>query len=251
MPTQQRQAVGPRLSNSSRSVTRTFIIGDVHGCVDELDHLLGKAAITSSDRVVFVGDLIGRGPDSAGVLDRVMQLRAQSVQGNHERQVLQLIDAGASSLPPHAHESRSRLIERLEPCHVRLLRALPLYLELTEHRACVVHAGVVPGLGLAAQDPWVLTHLRSFDAQGRPSAELGSESWAVRYRGPEHVVFGHSAQRGLQLHEYATGLDCGCVYGGSLTGLLLQEGEPVPALAARGSALVSVPAQRVHCRPHR
>jgi hypothetical protein len=134
---------------------------------------------------------------------------------------------------------------------VQLLRTMPLYLELTQHNACVVHAGIVPGLSLAEQDPWALMHMRSLDAQGRPSAELGEESWAFSLRGPLHVVFGHSAQRGLQLLEFATGLDSGCVYGGSLTGLLLQDGEPVPPVSTRRSALVSVAAHAAHCRASR
>ena len=229
---------------------RTLVIGDVHGCLDELDQLLDRAAITSSDRIIFVGDLIGRGPDSIGVLNRVAELRAHSVQGNHERQLLQLIDNGRDSAGTGVHESRWRLIELLEPRHVQLLRAMPLYLELTQHSACVVHAGVVPGLSWAEQDPWAVTNMRSLDAQGRPSAELGAESWAFSMRGPVHVVFGHSAQRGLQLLEFATGLDSGCVYGGSLTGLLLQEGEPVPPVSTRRAALVSVTAHAAHFAAH-
>ena len=227
---------------------RTLVIGDAHGCLDELDQLLEGAAITSGDRIIFVGDLIGRGPDSVGVLNRVAELHAHSVQGNHERQLLKLIDDGRDSAGTGVHESRWRLIELLEPRHVQLLRAMPLYLELTQHNACVVHAGVVPGLGWAEQDPWALTNMRSLDAQGRPSAELGEESWALSMGGPVHVVFGHSAQRGLQLFEFATGLDSGCVYGGSLTGLLLQEGEPVPPVSKRRAALVSVTAHAVYCR---
>jgi hypothetical protein len=231
-------------------VSHTLIIGDVHGCLEELDELLAKAGVTSSDSVIFVGDLIGRGPDSIRVLDRVLQLNARAVQGNHERQLLQLMDTGTSSVPPLVHESRLRLLERLEPRHLQWLRGLPLYLDLTEHAIWVVHAGLVPGKPLAEQDPWVLTHVRSFDSQGRPSAQLGDESWAVAYAGPAHVVFGHSAQRGIQLHEFATGLDSGCVYGGSLTGLLLHEDQRVPPIALRPSCLVSVAAHEAHCSVH-
>lgn len=238
------------LRNSKCRVRRTLVIGDVHGCVDELAQLLDEAAITSNDAVIFVGDLVGRGPDSVGVLDCALELNADSVQGNHERQLLQLMDTGTSSVPPTVQRSRLQLIQSLEPRHVQWLRTRPLYLELTAHEACVVHAGVVPGVPWPAQDPWVLTHLRSFDAHGRPSAALGDAPWAAGYEGPVHIVFGHSAQRGLQLHAFATGLDSGCVYGGSLTGLLLNENEPVPAVAERHASVVSVAARRAYCKPH-
>jgi hypothetical protein len=171
------------------------------------------------------------------------------VQGNHERQLLQLLDTGASSAPPNVHESRSKLIEQLESRHVQWLRELPGFLHLEPHQACVVHAGIVPGVALPEQDPWALTHMRSFDAEGRPSALLGETSWASSHRGPLHVVFGHNARRGLQSYDYATGLDTACVYGGSLTGLLLNEGEPVLPVSMRHTQLVQVPARVTYCSP--
>jgi hypothetical protein len=231
-------------------VTRTLIIGDVHGCLNELDELLDRAKITSSDRTLFVGDVIGRGPNSVGVLDRIVSLGALCVQGNHERKLLQLVDGkkDIGELARLAASHRS-FAQYLEPQHWFMLRAMPLFLDLPEHGACVVHAGMLHGLDLAAQDPWVLTHMRSVDSFGHPSSELGHESWAATYPGPTHVVFGHSAQRGLQLHSHATGLDSGCVYGGRLTGLLLEAGQPVPALLDRSRAILSVAARSVYCRP--
>ena len=238
------------LRDISPQVTRTLIIGDVHGCLHELDELLDRAAITSSDRIVFVGDVIGRGPNSVGVLNRILSLGAISIQGNHERHLLELVDGdqanGEFARPAAARWSFAQL---LEAHHFAMLRAMPLYLDLPLHGACVVHAGVLHGLDLAAQDPWVLTHMRSLDSLGRPSSELGDRSWAAEYPGPVHVVFGHSAQRGLQLHSHATGLDSGCVYGRRLTGLLLEAGEPVPALAERSRAIVSVAARSIYCIP--
>jgi hypothetical protein len=134
--------------------------------------------------------------------------------------------------------------------HWATIMSMPLYLQLPEHQACVVHAGVLPGRPILAQDPWVLTHIRSIDEQGRPSSQLGNVSWATSYRGPPHIVFGHSAQLGLQMFKHATGLDSACVYGGRLTGLLLDEGQPIPALGQRLNALVSVPAFATYCQPH-
>ncbi len=238
------------LRNSSHAVTRSLIIGDVHGCLAELDELLDKAAITSSDCAIFVGDLIGKGPHSVGVLNRIVTLKALSVQGNHERQLLKLAEVNQDSGDsPRFSAGHRRVAQSLERHHWELLRAMPLFVDLPHHGACVVHAGLMPDLDLAAQDPWVLTHMRSIDAFGRPSEELGDAPWAATYPGPVHVVFGHSAQRGLQLHPFATGLDSGCVYGGRLTGLLLNAGEPVPALTERGRAIVSVAAHAMYCVP--
>jgi hypothetical protein len=243
-------ALAQALSNIGGRVSRTFVIGDVHGCLAELDQLLAAASLAPSDDVVFVGDLIGRGPDPLGVINRALEIGARSVQGNHERQLMQLLDTGTSTAAPAAQESRQRLIQQLEARHVQWLRAMPLFIQLEQHQACVVHAGIVPGVALLAQDPWALTHMRSLDAEGRPVAQLGDESWACSYKGPLHVVFGHSAQRGLQLHQFATGLDTGCVYGGSLTGLLLNDGEGVLAASTRHTQLIRVPAREIYCSPH-
>ncbi len=228
---------------------RTLIVGDVHGCLRELQDLLSLASLGASDDVVFVGDLVARGPDSLGVLELAMNLSAKSVQGNHERKLLQAYDAESRGdekvrLPP----GHRRLMRELKAEHWEFMKAMPLYRDLPQHRACVVHAGVLPGLPLAQQDPWVLTHVRSIDSQGMPSTELNDPLWATQYRGPTHIVFGHSAQVGLQLQEHATGLDSGCVYGGRLTGLLLEIGQPVPTIGQRHSALLSVAARDVYFR---
>ena len=83
----------------------------------------------------------------------------------------------------------------------------------------VVHAGIVPGVPLDRQDRTHLLNMRSFKADGSPTKKIEGDPWASRWHGPPHVVFGHDAVRGLQRHKWATGLDTGCVYGGSLTGL--------------------------------
>jgi predicted phosphodiesterase len=229
---------------------RTLIIGDVHGCLEELLELLALAAIGNDDRVVFVGDLVGRGPDTPGVLNLVRRINAVSVQGNHERKLLQARESELLGTEKMKLGSIQReLMQSLNPDDWAHIKAMPLYLLLEQHQVCVVHAGVVPGVPISEQDPWVLTHIRSLEMSGQPSPQLGTRCWAAHYAGPPHIVFGHSAQVGLQMHEHATGLDSGCVYGGRLTGLCLEEGQPVPAMSQRQHALLSVAARKIHYKP--
>ena len=70
-------------------MSRTIVIGDVHGCSEELRSLLRACDHQASDKVVFVGDLVAKGPDSRGVLAIVRELSAQSVLGNHDARVLE------------------------------------------------------------------------------------------------------------------------------------------------------------------
>lgn len=225
-------------------MARTIVIGDVHGCAAELSDLLDRLALSELDRVVFVGDLVARGPDSEGVLARVRALGAHAVRGNHEERLLQARAARKrGEAGPRLGGSHTRLLSSLAEHDWALLEALPYKLELPEHDLRVVHAGVLPGIAWEAQDPWVVTHIRSIADDGSASHRWG-KPWGAAYVGPPHIVFGHNAQRDVQLHADASGIDTGCVYGGALTALVLPTGARVPALDCRRDALVSVPARR-------
>jgi hypothetical protein len=225
-------------------MARTLIVGDVHGCAAELSDLLSRAAFGAGDRLVFVGDLVARGPDSRGVLRIARETGALAVLGNHE---LRLLDARAGKKAlPASHEA---LAAELDDEDWSQIEAMPTYLRLTEHGLAVVHAGVVPGIALERQDPWVLTHVRSIDPDGTPSSKLRPPLWATRYTGPPHVVFGHNALTGLQLQPWATGLDTACVYGKELSALVLDAGDQVPPPDERRDVIVSVPARGAYYRP--
>jgi hypothetical protein len=227
---------------------RTIIVGDVHGCVDELGRLLESLAPGVADRVLFVGDLIARGPDSLGVLALYRQIKARSVLGNHEHTLLAAHRARRDGKKrPRLSSLHYALLHRLSDADWELLEQLPLALPLPEHGLCVVHAGVLPEQGLASPDPWTLTHIRSIDPQGRASPRHDFQPWATRYSGEPHIVFGHNSRLGLQLESNATGLDTGCVYGGRLTALVLGPGERVPPdREQRRARLQSVPAARAY-----
>ncbi len=222
-----------------------MIVGDIHGCAPELEELLDRVSLAQGDRLVAVGDLVARGPDTPGVLRILRRTGAHSVVGNHDQK---LLDARAA-------RARGERGPRLSPAHEKVLaelseqdwadlEALPRQLELPEHQLAVVHAGVDPGRPLSEQDPWVLLHVRSIRPDGTPSDRRDARLWGELYQGPPHLVFGHNAIDGLQLHPHATGLDTGCVYGGELTALVLDDGVPVPPVAMRGDCIVSVKARR-------
>ena len=131
-----------------------------------------------------------------------------------------------------------------------LLETSLVSLDLPEHGVRVVHAGVLPGLPFELQKASTLMSIRTVRKSGRASDKGGSILWGARYSGPPHVVFGHNAAPGLQVHAWATGLDTGCVYGGRLTALVLGEGEKVPrGHERRRACLVSQPAARVYFDP--
>ena len=232
---------------------RTIVVGDVHGCAKELEALLDTARFSAGDRLVFVGDLLARGPDSLGVLDVARRTGAVIVRGNHEQK---LLDWRRNKKTPLGRVHLD-VAQSLRPVDWILLETSPLWFDLPEHGARVVHAGVVPGTPIDEQDPQDLLHLRTVRVGGGLASRRGDGHartilWGELYAGPVHVIFGHNALPGLQLHPHATGLDTGCVYGGRLTAMVLRSGMKVPrSKRARQALLLSQPAERVHFEPAR
>lgn len=223
---------------------RTIIVGDVHGCSRELDALLDQVAFTSGDRLVFVGDLVARGPDSLGVLDIARRTGATIVRGNHEQKLLDWRDHDAQL--GRMHED---LAESLREVDWTLLETSPFWCDFPEHALRVVHAGVVPGIPIEKQSHQLLMTLRTLNRRGEPAGRSGT-LWGKAYRENPHLVFGHNAAPGLQLHACATGLDTGCVFGGRLSALVLQDGEKVARNRERRlEQIVFMPAQRVWFEP--
>lgn len=222
-------------------MARTFVIGDIHGCVDELDRLLDRCAPVEGDAVIGVGDLVNKGPDSIGVVRLLRRVGARCVLGNHDDLLLRCIEARKRGEDDTFPEGVRKIAKRLDEEDAAWLAALPLYLELPAHRATVVHAGLLPGVPLLAQERTNLLNMRSIRPDGSASKRIDEGiPWASAWVGPEHVVFGHDAVRGLQEWPYATGIDTACVYGGRLSAI---------ELGAR--RIVSVPARKTYQEPGR
>lgn len=230
---------------------RTVVIGDVHGCLEELDELLRVVEhAPGRDRLVFLGDLVDRGPDPVGVVRRARELGAECVLGNHEEKHLRWAahEARRSADPGYRNPMRAfdprRAAEhaRLGEAALGWMAALPRALAL-DGGWTAVHAGFVPGVPVALQPPdWVIK-LRYVDAEGRPAArergdagEPGVRRWPLAWRGPRRVVYGHHPQS-LSAptcdappeapEARCVGIDTGCVYGGRLTAFLLPAEELV------------------------
>ncbi len=200
---------------------RTIIIGDVHGCVSELTTLIREAEVNPSrDRVLFIGDLINKGPSSRGVWELFRAVGGRSILGNHELGMLHILDG-----QPHRHE---KYISDLRQdfggdldAFVTDIHRWPLWIE--DDDLMLVHAGLVPGRHPRETDPWTLVTIRTWDGSGRDLFNDKHPPWFEFYDGRSLVVFGHWAALGGVNRERVIGLDTGCVYGGMLSCLILPE----------------------------
>jgi hypothetical protein len=220
---------------------RLIIVGDVHGCIDELDALLRLVGHSAkSDHLLLVGDLVAKGPDSEAVVTLARKLNAGGVRGNHDQRMLDYRRMQKKSEPlPELKPQHQQVLETLSDKSYAYLESLPYWHRIPAYNLIAVHAGIVPTLPLEEQHPRDVVTMRSLKPDGTASSRMNQGvPWATKWKGPELVVFGHDAVRGLQQHPFALGLDTGCCYGRELTAYLLPE-----------KKLVSVPAKRCYSSP--
>jgi hypothetical protein len=211
-------------------LSRTVVVGDIHGCYDELRDLLGEVSFGPDDRLVCVGDLVVKGEKSREVLDLFMSdARFFSVLGNHDRAVMRALNGETVELKPSQRKCLEELSEGREG-YAEYLNGLPLFFDLGAH--AVVHAGVRPGVALGAQTVEDLTELRTL---GPDRASRVGTPWYEVYDGDKVILFGHWPAGPPRRGPRAIGLDTGCVYGYSLTAYVIEE-----------ARLVSVPARRAY-----
>lgn len=242
------------------------IIGDVHGCFEELQSLLvdlgyriqsetgpnGQAQFKvdppEGRKAVFLGDLVDRGPRIPEVLrlvmDMVRQGNALCVPGNHEVKLHRKLQgrdvklthglqASVDQLEAETPEFRERVAEFID-------RLISHYV-LDEGRLVVAHAGMreeMQGRGSG--------QVRSFALYGETTGETDEyglpvrHNWAAEYRGKALVAYGHTPVPDVEWFNRTVCIDTGCVYGGKLTALRYPEKE-----------FVSVPAKQTYCDPIR
>jgi hypothetical protein len=212
---------------------RTIVIGDIHGCFDELKDLLKLVQPGTDDRVIAVGDLVVKGEKSSEVLDLfIADDRFSAVIGNHDRALRQYWRGEPIRLTREQRAAAAQLKTRRKQ-YSEYLRLLPFTINLGSH--LVVHAGVRPGVPLRRQLASDLTGIRTLGAN--PSSRKGVP-WYQVYRGKRIVLFGHWPAKAPRLAPRAIGLDTGCVYGGRLTGYIIESNQ-----------FVSVPARRSYVPP--
>ena len=233
------------------------LIGDVHGCLDELTELLvelGYAVLPEGvvppegRKAVFVGDLVDRGPDSPGVLALVMNMVAAGhafcVRGNHDDKLNRKLKGRDVSLT-HGLEETLRQLDAQPPEFVERVRdflsGLPTHYVLDDGKLVVAHAGMKENLQGRVSD-----RVRAFALYGETTGESDEFglpvrlNWAAEYRGRATVVYGHTPTLNPEWINRTICVDTGCVFGGTLT-----------ALRYPGQELVSVPAKREYCEPKR
>jgi len=238
---------------------RRIFVGDVQGCRVELSRLLDELRFDPvSDELHPVGDLVNRGPDSAGVLRLLRAAGAGGVLGNHDLHLLRVGAGLEATKRRDTLEDVLRVADRDELldwlANRPFIRVWP--------DIVLVHAGLHPRWKrpeqvLAHRDPLVRCPETEFATTVRYCGRDGTlpdgdddppgpdfAPWFRVYprppRDPRVIVFGHWAACGLVFEPLLRGLDTGCVWGGELTAWIAEE-----------DRLVQVPAERAYARPER
>ena len=242
------------------------IIGDVHGCAEELRTLLDRLGYVVSGegdaltvtaphgrKLLFVGDLVDRGPNTPDVLRIVMAAQqggvGECVQGNHDQKLSRWME-GRNVTISHGLQTSIDQLQAEPPEFVtrvkRFLGDLRSHYWLDGGRLAVAHAGLkedMIGRGSAA--------VRAFALYGETTGESDAFGlpvrldWAANYRGRTAIVYGHTPTLEAEWVNETICIDTGCVFGGSLTALRWPERELVGVPALETYAIPARPLQPV------
>lgn len=176
---------------------RLVIIGDVHGCADELLALLSKLVSGPTDTIIAAGDVINRGPKSREVLQIVRERRIHCVLGNHELKLLRArLSGNTDTLKPADLAS----FTRLDAADFAEIARWPHVIRVPQFNLLVVHGGFMPGVRWQNQLPSIITQLQVLDYMGRPRKRKDCPDgtlWGALWQGPERVVFGHTDRKSV------------------------------------------------------
>jgi len=222
---------------------RLYAIGDVHGRLDLLDDLIGRIAADLYDRpvltavFVFLGDLIDRGPDSAGVVERARDLpfagKSVLLLGNHEEMLLRVLAAepgvahdwlgfggdvcaesygvpAAQLLAMNERQIAAALGAAIPPAHVAFLKGASDTVSFGDY--LLVHAGIRPGVAIEDQEPRDLRWIRE------PFLSDAHDHGVM-------VVHGHTITDGIDRRQNRIGIDTGAYQTGVLTAAVVDGSE--------------------------
>ena len=199
-------------------MSRTIVVGDIHGCYDELIETLETVGFGQDDRVVCVGDLVTKGPKNREVLDLFMKdPRFRTVIGNHDLALRRKWNGEKVKLKPSQKATHKELKSDKES-YLPFLNKLPFTIDLGTH--LVVHAGLRPDIELYSQTSEDMTLLRTL---GKNRESHDGTPWYEVYHGEKIVLFGHWPAPEPRRGPRAIGLDTGCVYGYNLTSYIIEE----------------------------
>jgi serine/threonine protein phosphatase 1 len=202
---------------------RLIAIGDIHGCHLEFEELLDRLAPQRNDRIILLGDLVNRGPDSCRVLDLARAHRCISLLGNHELRLMKYRRTGDRK---YAKEHDLDTFSKLRPQDWAYLEAMPLTFEESELNTVFVHGGFLPGEPWQKQSAEVVTRIQVVGKDGQPAKRSDAPdapAWADLWSGPPFVIYGHTPRPEIYKLKWSAGIDTGCVMGGSLTACILPE----------------------------
>lgn len=218
------------------SQNRTIAIGDVHGCADEFEELLAALQVRPGDRVIQLGDLINRGPDSHRCIALARKHGVEAILGNHE---LRLLNARRENRPEILKDYDAVTVEQMTEDDWAFIGGMPKfkYEGLTD--TVFVHGGFLPDRPWQGQPVEVTLRIQVVDKDGnaaKRSEAPDAPAWADLWGGKPFVVYGHTPRPEVFDRPGSMGIDTGCVYGGNLTAFILEDRSFVQVRAHRAYA---------------
>jgi diadenosine tetraphosphatase ApaH/serine/threonine PP2A family protein phosphatase len=237
---------------------RVGVIGDPHGCIDELRELVRLLWAEGVDEIWIAGDYVDRGPDSHAVVEFCRLNGIKGIKGNHDAVITEhakLVTKKGS--PTTRNSDKLKTLSQLTEEDVKYLDALPYLAVFDDIKLVIVHGGLYPRLALHRQPEKAICRLQlihphkigetrwfHMDKKGVPESEHAKEGWRRWYHVYDwdyDVVFGHTVFQKPMVHQNpgygrTIGIDTGACFGMALTAVIMPE-----------MKFLSVPAKAIYC----